>query len=376
MTPASRKAHAANNTADRKTWGQAVTVGADGHDAEPYSVHLVEAAAELPDGCFGIEQDAHSTRHRLAMMSRDPRFRTTFLVACSGTTREPVGILPVSRPVLPQWHETGYDPARLPSQVATVDPSDYLLVAGTGDFHEVVAVSHAHAGEHREALRALWREALAIGRAEDRFAIAQYVRRDGSLAAAARKAGGLFEVPVTNRYVIPNVAPNKDGYLEGLDRRRRSLVRRDLRDIAAAGFRTTTMSWDALPEWAFEAISAVKSRYTPTNPRLVSFWLRQLAQDPAVERVAFVSEAASGARSVSLGWFRPGVLELYEVGLLGPERDRVQAYLEVMFYAPLRHLWARGGGSLDLALEASRPKVLRGAHAVPLVALLDEGASS
>ena len=339
-------------------------------DVSPtWTIHEVDDPTSLPPALFGTGE-AHNTRHRLALNARDPRLRTTFLVACPPGESTPVAALPVSRPLQRGWHDSAYDPGNWGYALASADARDYLLVGGTTDLREVLLVGALQPTELAGVLDRLWERILEISNVEGRFPLAQFAVSDGPLAEAALRTGAMRLEETGERFVIVDVGTDLSSYLATLDRRRRSVVRRDLRDIEAAGIRTTTVPWHDLPSWAFVAVSDVRARYAPSSPRLVSFRLRQLAADPDVEAVAFVAHSEAGVQGVSLGWIRPGCLELYEVGLSGPESGQTQAYLEVMFYAPLRLLWARGGGTLDLAMEARRPKTLRGALAIRLCGVL------
>lgn len=338
-----------------------------------FDVQTADDVSDLPQSLFA-GADAHATSHYFTLMSQDARFDTKLLVARRRHGGEAVGVMPVASPVQPTWHHPGYDPGRWGLPLVSRDPRDYLLVAGTSDYRQALRTCLRRPEESHEVAGSLLCAALELGVAGARTPLLQYVERDSPLGAAMTAHVSLRIVGDVNRYVIPSSGRDLNEYLAVLDRRKRSVIRRDLRDLTARDFRTMTSTWSELPDWTSDAISRVRARHVATHPRLVAYRLGQLRTDPQVEQVAFTTTSSTGSRAVSLGWIYDGALELYEIGMPAGGEDELLAYLEVMFYAPLRLLWSRGGGSLDLALEAPRPKMLRGAQPVPLVAGLVENA--
>jgi|ERR1022692_166492 hypothetical protein len=333
------------------------------YDDDAIDVACAASVAELHDSFWehsGVSP--HHTRMRLGDLERDPRFTTRYVAVRQG--RHWLAAVPVYLPLSSRWPDPAYDVAaqlHLPAAA----PHTFLLIGGRADRRcGMLEVPRAAPSILDSAAIAAARTAHDMARSEGRLAALLYADDDGTrLLRAVQDLGSTQCALLGKRYVITDVGTDQRDYLAGLKSSRRSVVVRDLRDLAAAEICAVPADWeDVLPEAASLIAEIHRSYGEPDLPALARTRLRRRGQDPDAECIAFALWKAGRLQAVTLAWVYADVLELYEVGLTpGPAENRGLRYLEVMFYAPLRFMWQRGLRKLDLAMDAGRPKILRGA---------------
>jgi predicted N-acyltransferase len=170
-----------------------------------------------------------------------------------------------------------------------------------------------------------------------------------------------------------SVPASFDDYLLALPSSRRSIVRRDLRDVRAIGLRTEVQSPDLLLRAASQLVVNIKTRHgIPDHPRLAELRLRRWSETCPGEHICFSVRDSEGVLvAVSFGCQLGKTLELNEIGLIERTgRLRHAAYLETLVYAPLRQAIAARCDTLLLGLGTPTPKNLRGAVLAPVWACL------
>jgi hypothetical protein len=173
---------------------------------------------------------------------------------------------------------------------------------------------------------------------------------------------------------LPVAPAGLSGYLAWLSGSRRSVVRRDWRDFAAAGFAFAREPPAQVLEEAVALIQAVKLRHHGADhPTLTKLRMRGWVAAADGQAVAFtVRSPGTDLVAVSFGVTYDRTLEMYEIGLSdGPGRHC--AYAEAMVYSPLRFAAANGCERILLGIGSAHPKRLRGASPAPLWAVGDAG---
>ena len=311
-------------------------------------------------------------RKHLLDLEADPRFEVSWV--CVGTRNRPLVALPLYRPETDRWPDEAYDPDRALGTGERSSPRDWVLGGGRADLTTGLLV---HPGAPASALEAAAAAAVAAAAEEAaahrrRLALL-YVGADGGLLLnAARRVGVEAEASQGSRFVVDDVGDSLASYLEKLPSRHRSVVRRDLRDLADARLVATPVPWIDVLDDACDLIAENHERHGEADhPKLVAQRLRRWLGDEGLDCVAFALRREGVLLAATLGWSYAHVLELYELGLSWELGDRRRlAYTEMLFYAPLRLAWERGLRTLDLALAGEPAKRLRGARAIPLYGLV------
>jgi hypothetical protein len=337
------------------------------------SVRLVASAAGLAAGLWPPRPaPPHLTRARLGDLERDARFTVSYAEVSAGGL--PMLALPAYWPQQRHWPDAAYDAGALLGMTPGVPADSLCLVGGRADFR-CAALEAADADPNlldaaaELALGAIGRDAE---RARRNLALL-YTPIGGRLQRAASRLWPDDRRGILgHRYLIPDVGTGLDSYLATLSAAKRSLVRRDLKSLAAAGIHAGHDTWGSVIKQAAPMVAGIHQAHGHTDlPALALARLKRRAADPDVLPVAFVYRSGRELSAVTLGWAHGGALELYEVGLApDPAADRGLRYLEVMFYAPLRFMWNNGLRTLDLALEAGHPKKLRGADELPVAGMI------
>jgi hypothetical protein len=336
------------------------------------SVVSATEAGELPPAGFWSVESIESTPQSLRQSATDSRFASWLVTASvDGVT---VGLLPLYRPKGPSFSSPIFDPASVAPEVfggRGRRADEYLLIGG---HLELFAGAATAAGlddtSAREVVAAMVDAAYGRARAESLVPAALYVRDkqlDGFAGTGARRPAA-----IVGQFASLAVAGATDEeYLACLNHGRRSVVRRDWRKLDALGLRAVVVPARDIVAEAAPLVAAVKQRHgVLDHPRLVEHRLTLWANRLPAPRLAFVvRDAAGDLLAVSFGAHRPGVLELYEIGLADDPEVRGLAYAEVLVYAPLREAGRAGCVSVSLGMDSPTPKVLRGAQLTPVWAV-------
>jgi uncharacterized protein len=334
------------------------------------AVATYASAADLPEALFARARPPQ-TRDRLLALEEDSRFPVRYL--STGAV-----VLAVYEPTLEEWSDPAYDPSRRLDGAAS-SPAEWALAGGRADLRSALLVApSAPADEAVEAGARLVLAAAEDARAAGRRLALPYLDDESPLLDAVRRLGPSRLAELGRRALIPDVGADLGSYLALLSGRRRSIVRRDLRDLERAHVAATPAPWADVGE-AAPLVYRIHARHgEPDHPLLVADRLERWDENPAVETVAFELRRDGRLAGVSLGWRRGETLELYEIGLsedLGQLRRL--CYHEIMFYAPLRFAWAHGLRRLELGLSSEEPKQKRGALLLPVfLATFEQGGSS
>lgn len=324
-------------------------------------IHVLGTAEELPEALLGgARARPEQTRHRLLDLERDPRFPVSY-VALAEVGRL-VAAVPVYEVRVDSWPAGPYDVGTILGTDAPA--SAWALLGGRADLSSGVLMAAASDGDL---------EARALGVAADvareRGRRPALLYADERLRTAAAAAGVVRSVEIGSRAVIEDVGSDLDAYLALLPARlRRRLVRPDLKEIERLGLRATVVRWEDVIDSVAPLVVEVARRHGAVDHRrLVQHRLRGWAANPDVEPVAFVVSHDGGLLGASLAWGYRNTLYVYELGL-APAAGRLRrtAYLELVFYAPLRYAWASGLRRIDLGLEGEEAKSRRGATLYPV----------
>ena len=154
-----------------------------------------------------------------------------------------------------------------------------------------------------------------------------------------------------------------EGYLASLDHKRRSVVKRDIKQLQQLDLVMKVSEATKVIAEAAPLVWNIKNRHgIPDHIVLVEDRLGDWAANPVGERVAFtVHDSAGQLLAVSFGCLHRNVLEMSEIGLLNDSTIRQLVYAEVLLYAPIRMASVAGGTEISLGLGSVIPKKLRGA---------------
>jgi hypothetical protein len=312
---------------------------------------------------------------RLLVQSHQRRWETRFMAAFHGL--ELVGLLSTHRLRGATFPAAYQDPAVVAPELFSGHdrPADtYLLIGGHADLVAgpvtragLDEVTAAHVGT------LLADAAFAAAREQGLTGAALYVRdaqRDQFAAGGSRlgaaKVGEFAELDVAGR--------SDREYLASLNHSRRSVVRRDWQQYEAAALRCETVAAGSVLEEAAPLVADVNGSHgVADHPRLALMRLTQWAAERLGERVAFVVRNEAGTMlAVCFGCRWGEVLELYEIGLAERSDSRRLAYVEAMIYAPRRFAARHGCARVQLGLDSTHPKGLRGARFSPVWAIGDQ----
>jgi hypothetical protein len=271
-----------------------------------------------------------------------------------------VALLPLYSPTVSTWPDQAYNSAAFFHTIGQSHATNWTLAGGRSDLTPAFLTREFEGPSTTK---------LAYARARARAD--EHGRRLTSLYASKQTRHHLRDVAtafteVANRAVIEDVGVDLQSYIGSLPSAKRGVVRRDLRDLKAAGLASKIEPWggDLIAE-AAPLVAAVHARHFEVDhTALIAERLRQWSYYPKTNCVAFTIRVASELIGASFAWTYGETLELYEMGLSYDLDDNLRhlAYLELMFYAPLRYAWRECLRSLDLAFESERPKRLRGAR--------------
>lgn len=164
-----------------------------------------------------------------------------------------------------------------------------------------------------------------------------------------------------------------EGYLSGLSRSRRSMVRRDLRSIerSRCHLEVTRLTVDLVAELAPLLVNVQRRHGNDVSLHTVEGFLGSCAaSDLADDSLVFVARNGSASVAFSLYFRYRSTLVARVVGLdyaqLGPDNQ----YFNVLLYAPLRYAQEWRLRRIDLGTEGFRTKLVRGADYIPQATVL------
>ncbi|MER6997958.1 GNAT family N-acetyltransferase [Streptomyces sp. NPDC000410] len=158
-----------------------------------------------------------------------------------------------------------------------------------------------------------------------------------------------------------------DEHVAGLTASRRSLVRRDLRRLSAAGYRSRTIpaELDTIERYAPLVVQVQVRHGEDLSHEGAVRYLRRclsfgLGRDAIVTEVL---DARDQLVAFSLGIVDGGTLHLRVFGCdYASGHGRSGEYFEATVYGPMRHALSRGLGAVHLGVTSYRAKSLRGAR--------------
>lgn len=339
----------------------------------------VLAHDELPAGWerrHWLHSCVGTAPQRFAGLGLERRWQVRYATAWQAD--ELIGLLPMCRPEVAVMWDRDYDAGRLLMRPVPEDARRWLFLGGCRDLAAGSLVRAAVASAGADAVRsALVSAAVAAGRAEGLHVMAAYLRdaeRDAFLAgspghAVAVRCGetAILRLPITG---TPD--PGLVSYLALLDGRRRNKIRREWRDFARAGLRTGELDVPDAIRLAADLVAAVKRRHgVADHPRIAAMRLRRwydlnlgqyrafTVHDSAKQQLLAACFVCAAGRD----------LDVHEIGLADGHRGRLSAYLESVFYAPIRYALANGCTRVDLGGKATTTKRLRGARIDPVWAV-------
>lgn len=330
----------------------------------PIQVEIVASLCEVaPDVAEALETGcgAYLCTSRLVQLERDGRWRHGYVVAiCAGAI---VSVLPYYLPRHERWFDAAYNIPAITHTPCPTAADGYLLVGGRTDFASgLLRDPGKDPALIRRAALASARLLTELAREQRRTIAAVYVSDlEAPLFRQLLPAAIETRLGVEARLRVP--AGGSDEYLRSLSSRRRSIVRRDWRDLRRFEIASSVMAWDEAIDFAPEMIASVDDVHgTIDHPKLIRMRLENWGALPEIDPVAFVAKRRDEVMAVALGWRWRSILQLYEVGLAprgAPERHL--AYVEALIYAPMRYAQSESLKWIHLGLDSLTPKRLRGA---------------
>jgi hypothetical protein len=300
----------------------------------------------------------------LRWAARDRRWTSTFAVARLGS--QPVGLLPMYRRKGPAFPARFLNPAEVAPEIfpGGVTANQYVLIGGMAEMVSGSAISCLLPADMTGTVkRNLVDEAYRWTAAHDFVGAALYVRQHELTAYVGDFGLGRCCQAVDEFSVLKLPGGGWEGYLASLDHKRRSVVKRDMKQLHQLDLVMRVSEATKVIEEAAPLVWNIKNRHgIPDHIVLVEDRLGDWAANPVGERVAFtVHDSAGQLLAVSFGCLYRNVLEMCEIGLLNDSTIRQLVYAEVLLYAPIRMASAAGGTEISLGLGSVIPKKLRGA---------------
>lgn len=322
------------------------------------------SVADLPVSLYARGVTPHTSLHRLRALELDSRYNVEYITATTNRGRT-IAALPIYLPMVHKWANQS-----MKEWVggSTQSAKDFAFIGGREDYHSngLIAVDARGPAEAPSIRDGLLSAAIQRCQTLGRLAVIPFVNPNTFDESSTIASAATSIVSIGSRYVIPNVGKDLEQYLTLLSRSRRSMVRRDLRLLEQQNVQLTTTTWSNVLDWCCDGIASVyKSHGIASHPLLIERRLKSYSADPISQQIAFVATSQSGHRAVTLGWIYEDTLELYEISMpvaLGSDRNYL--YLACIFYGPLLFMWEHKLMSLDLALDAGKPKTLRGAQCI------------
>jgi hypothetical protein len=296
---------------------------------------------------------------RTRQREQDGRWRCRYLHATDGSRL--LAMVPLYTATSRSWPDPAYDPSswELPAGVrGDYSPGDCLLVGSFADLRTGFAV--AEPDREPAVLRELLAAIAEFAAEQDRCLTFAYLLPEARQAVSAATAGRTGWAPLAREARLARVT-DTDWSTRMPGEVRRNL-RRDQKLIAAAGIVPSRHSWPEVEELASTVIAehnVALGRFD--HAEFVRMRNREWDRCPGVELTVF------GASTDSVTGFLTALiwqdrLEAYEIGLRGEHGpQRFAAYLDLVFYQPLRTARAAGLTDIRLGVTSERVKAGRGA---------------
>lgn len=296
---------------------------------------------------------------RTRQRERDGRWRCRYLHATDSGRL--IAMVPLYTAVGRAWPDPAYDPStwELPPELTgDYSPGDCLLVGGFADLRTGFAV--AEQAREPTVLGELLAGIAGFAAQQERCLAFPYLLPDAQPAVTAATAGRVGWAPLAREARLARVT-DADWYA-GMPGDVRRNLRRDQKLIAAAQIVPSRHSWPEVEELASEVIAEhniALGRFD--HAEFVKLRNREWDACPGVELTVFGASTASVTGFVTaLIW--QDRLEAYEIGLRGEHGpQRFAAYLDLVFYQPLRTAQAAGLTDIRLGVTSERVKAGRGA---------------
>jgi hypothetical protein len=296
---------------------------------------------------------------RTRQRERDGRWRCRYLYAADGGRL--MAMLALYTANGRAWPDPAYDPStwELPAGLrGDYAPGDCVLVGGFADLRTGFAV--AEQAREPAVLGELLAGIAQFAAEQDRCLVFPYLLPDAQQAVTAATAGRIGWAPLAREARLARVS-DADWYA-GMPGEVRRNLRRDQKLIAAAGIVPSRHSWPEVEELASDVIAehnVALGRFD--HAEFVRMRNREWDACPGVELTVFGASTASVTGFVTaLIW--QDRLEAYEIGLRGEHGpQRFAAYLDLVFYQPLRTAQAAGLTDIRLGVTSERVKAGRGA---------------
>jgi predicted N-acyltransferase len=302
---------------------------------------------------------------RVARLTREAQWVVRFVVARRGG--ELVGVLPICRPRTATMRDPAYDVAQLVGHVPD-DARRWLVIGGCRDLHGGTLVRGAAVEAVRERMV---RHALDVAAEEELHPVALYVpdAEVGPFQRAMAPHGQA--VHLADDAVLHLAHRDMEDYLGALSKNGRKQVRRDRRQFAELGLRTSVRPVEEVLAEALPLIVEVTRGHGLTDsPRLADWRMRRWLRSGLDGYLAFTVRAPDERLVAACFVGRQGTsLEAFEIGLTADGGLRHPAYLEAMLYAPIEYALAEGVTRYELGLDAIAPKRARGARVEPVWAV-------
>lgn len=301
-------------------------------------------------------------------LDRDSRFQSRYIeVRRDGTCALTV---PIYFPLVPVT-----DPAYQLDTGSDQSGTDLALIGGRRDRRLSILWNADLTPAEAEAAAQIGIEAaLEESAKHDRRGVLLYVDRagDSQVCAAAERISGVSVQELPTRYLIFSEAVPPDEYVTRLPKKQRGNLRRELRELQAAGIQAVETTWEAVLDTAPAGIQAVQAHYREPEPaKLIQWRLRRHLLEQGEQLIAFSMPVEDGGTAASLAIVGHDTLEMYELALPGERSPlRQLRYAELAVYAPLRFMCRHNLRILDLGTGAPRPKLLRGGVATEVCGYL------
>lgn len=327
----------------------------------PLVARLEESLTDVPAGQFdsmSVAAGAASCYHRLRQRESDGRWRVRYAVLDDDAL---LGAVPGYTPVGTSWPGEAYDVRRwcLPGlSLESTTPGQCLYVAGCADLRSSL---HIASSSDRGALaRAALIELARLAADHHQMLVFPYFFTADRALIDQVTSGTAVWVSLGCEARFPDAGdPLRE---ERAGSRVRGVLRRDRRLIEAAEVRSCVQSWPEAETIASELISNHNVRKgTADHRKFVVLRHQQWARCEHVNVVAFAA-AAGSVRGVLSALVWSGDLELYEIGIDGPQGShRTAVYLSLLFHQPMLFARKHGLATIRAGLAAEVPKKSRGA---------------
>jgi predicted N-acyltransferase len=274
-----------------------------------------------------------------------------------------------------------HDPYRLVSSVYGKAPIPReawfpCALAGSraGFINEPLVAPDLGPSGRRAVLTALDSAVDSVARDYEARTVAHLYLSDAAAAALRTIRPACPPVLVTASAVLAIRWATFDGYLRWLTKGRRETVRRDEARFAEAGYRIST---GRLSEW-YERLAPLfgnlhrRHGHDVTDEQMVRALAGKVAAMDDIS-VVFLCHLGDRLAGFSLVFHFGTTLYVWACGFDYTLAQRRGEYATLVFYEPMRYGMTHGATAMHLGIEASTPKILRGAQLEPMWAMVDPG---